>query len=255
MSGGRPLLGADDRPVVAAMRSVAKTPEPSSDARAYAARAWLEDAAMEHASVASFGRVALELLALGAPLDLIEDAHRAALDELQHARDCFALAEACGAPPVQPGPLPSLPPRSPELCRFAADTFVEGCVGESIAALAMTRATAGAETPRTRATLERIAEDQARHAALAWRMVAWAIGQGGDEVADAVRAAADRVRAEMRSPAPSSVEPAGLAAYGRLDADALAAVRREGWDGVVEPMLASLPRNDARRQAGPMRSC
>lgn len=241
--GGRPLLGADGTPVVANMVPAVDRVAPSS-ARSFAAHSWLDDAAMEHASVASFGRVALELLSLGAPLDLVEDAHRAALDELQHARHCFALAEACGAPPVEPGPLAVLPPRSPDLRRFAVDTFIEGCVGESIAALAMTRAAAAAPAPDIRIPLERIAEDEARHAALAWRMVAWAVERGGASVAEAVRGAAAELREEMLTPANEDA-PAGVSDFGRLDAAALTAVRRDGWHGLVEPMLARLGANAA----------
>ncbi len=42
--------------------------------------AWLDDARLEHASIASFARFTLDLLALGAPADLVADAQRAATD-------------------------------------------------------------------------------------------------------------------------------------------------------------------------------
>jgi hypothetical protein len=47
----------------------------------------------------------LELLALGAPAELVEKAHVAALDEIEHARICFALASAYGGERYGPGPL------------------------------------------------------------------------------------------------------------------------------------------------------
>src|SRR6185437_10769514 len=56
------------------------------DVRARFAAAWTADALAEHASIASFGRFALELMAVGAPADLVAAAHRAALDEVEHAR-------------------------------------------------------------------------------------------------------------------------------------------------------------------------
>ncbi|MBV1858320.1 MAG: ferritin-like domain-containing protein, partial [Nannocystaceae bacterium] len=192
--GGRPLLDDAGTPVVASFEpgsasawSCERASLPASpQARAFAARAWLDDAAMEHASVASFGRVALELLSLGAPPELVEGAHLAALDEIRHAKTCLSLARACGAGALEPGCLAPVPQRSAQLARFAADTFIEGCVGESIAALVVTRAAAGAEDPTVREALEEIAADEARHAALAWRMVSWAVDRGGAPVREAV---------------------------------------------------------------------
>src|SRR5690606_33504532 len=74
--------------------------------RARLAAHWLAEAAVEHASVASFSRFALSLLALGAPPSLVASAHAAALDEIRHAQDCFALASRYRGEPVGPGPLP-----------------------------------------------------------------------------------------------------------------------------------------------------
>ena len=50
-------------------------------ARRAIAQHWTRAAQMEHASVAAFSRFSLQLLAVGAPPSLLEDAHRAALDE------------------------------------------------------------------------------------------------------------------------------------------------------------------------------
>src|SRR6185437_10815965 len=61
-------------------------------ARASLAETWTVLALLEHASVASFARVSLQLLAVGAPGDLVGATHQAALDEIRHARLCFALA-------------------------------------------------------------------------------------------------------------------------------------------------------------------
>src|SRR5262245_52773660 len=61
-----------------------------------AARRWARAAQYEHASVASFARFSLELLALGAPSDLIARAHRAAIDELEHTELALGVARALG---------------------------------------------------------------------------------------------------------------------------------------------------------------
>lgn len=248
--GGRPLLDDAGVPVVASLEtggtsgwsSGRKPLAASAEARAFAAQAWLDDAAMEHASVASFGRVALELLSLGAPPELVEGAHLAALDEVRHAKACLSFARGCGAAEVEPGRLAVVPQRSADFCRFAADTFIEGCVGETIAALVVTRAAAGTEDGALRAALDEIAADEARHAALAWRMVSWAVEEGGAKVVAAVLDAAARLRHVRSStePGDSKPEPAGIRLLGRLPVMDLAQARRDGWNGILEPMLARL---------------
>ena len=47
----------------------------------------------------------------------------------------LGLAARYGRPGCAPGPLDSPPPRARTLAGLAVDTFVEGCVGETVAAL------------------------------------------------------------------------------------------------------------------------
>jgi hypothetical protein len=175
---GRPFLDGD-RAVVAGVT-------------AGAGDAWVAAALDEHASIASFARATLELMAVGAPPALIGGCQRAALDELAHAQGCFAMAARHGCA-VEPGPIEALAPRGGGLAAVARDTFVEGCVGETIGAAIAAAARDAAEDPEERALMTRIADDEARHAELAWQTVAWAIARDRT-VADAVRAAADRAR-------------------------------------------------------------
>ena len=53
---------------------------------------WLHNARMEHASIAAFARLSLELLSLGAPPDLLRQSASAQADEIHHAEICFSLA-------------------------------------------------------------------------------------------------------------------------------------------------------------------
>src|SRR5262249_8003152 len=66
----------------------------SAKTRARLAAAWLEIGRMEHASIAAFARFTLQLLAVGAPPDLVMAAQRAMADETNHAQLAFALAAA-----------------------------------------------------------------------------------------------------------------------------------------------------------------
>lgn len=247
---GRPHVG-DSGPVRAAVRrageasSWAGHTRPAADAldptlRARVADGWCEDARMEHASVAAFARATLELMSVGAPAELLVGCQRAALDEIDHARRLFTLAASYGGHELQPGPLPALPPRSAELERLAADTFAEGCAGESIAALAAERSLRACVDPAVRASLEVIAADEARHAALAWATVRWAVKTGGDAVRDAVQQRAAQMRRAIPSalPAPDPHADA-LAEAGRLDARAIAQASRDAWVEIIDPLLRS----------------
>lgn len=220
--------------------------------RARVAAAWLDDARAEHASVAAFARATLELMAVGAPPSLLAQAQQAGLDEIEHARACFGLAARYGGEAMRPGPLPALPPRPADPCRLAADTFAEGCVGETIAALAARRAARGATDPLVAAALERIADDEARHAALAWSTVAWARAEGGAAVAEHLRRVAASLRpSDDEALPPEEPEATQLRAHGRLDARAHALAGRQAWAEIIAPMLEQLLAEPRREHPQP----
>jgi hypothetical protein len=183
---------------------------PHDEARA--AR-WAADGLAEHASVASFARFALELMAQGAPAELVEATHRAALDEIEHARLCFAVASAYAGRAMGPGPLP-LPPELPlraSLSELAVATVEEGCINETLAALRAAIDLDAVSEPLERAALERIVADEARHAELAWRTVAWALEAGGAPVREAVAAAFARLQGSADSDVREVVLPCARA--------------------------------------------
>jgi hypothetical protein len=212
------------------------------DARIALAAHWTREAAFEHASIASFAQLTLDLLSVGAPPDLLEAAQRATLDEIEHARITFALATAYGGAPVGPAALAALPGSSRTLAAIARSTFIDACVGESLASATLADASRRASDPVLRDLLATMAEDEERHAELAWRIVAWALRSGDPEVARALADAQEEVTAELVSLA------AGAAADGLR-----ATVLRE----VVLPCTVSLLGSDhliAGRQTVSMQS-
>ncbi len=247
---GRPLLDGSDS-VVATPKSGtawvddAITPavaELSDEARLALARAWLDDALREHASVASFSRAALELMAVAAPPELVAGCMQSGLDEVDHARRCFALASAYAGRAVGPGPLPSLSPRGQSLPQLAIETFLEGCVGETVATLVAERSLAVATDEAVCATLRVIIEDESRHAALAWRTIAWALGHGGNDVRTALAAMLEHPPVVEPGDAPllSVATRSALRHHGRLDPAMLAQSVADAWHDIVAPMLAEL---------------
>jgi hypothetical protein len=202
---------------------------------------WLDDATAEHASIASFARATLELLAVGAPPELVFAAQQASLDEVRHAQTCFTLAALYAGEAAEPGPLPAPTLRSPDLQSLACDTFIEGCIGETLAALTALRAARHCQVPAVREALTGIADDEARHAELAWATLAYAVRNGGSEVAAAVRAVAEPLRAaamaERADHTTDDLPAALLLAHGRLPAAAMAEARRDAWLEILGPTL------------------
>ncbi len=252
---GRPFL-IDDRPRTAEIRVAAcgwtGAPEPAAEqlaprVRAFLSEAWLRDALLEHASVASFSRFSLELLAVGAPSDLVDAAHEAARDEVRHARACFTLASAYAGGELGPGALPlggSLAVSS-DLAAIAASAVKEGCVGETLAAVQATEQLAVATDPAVRAALGDIVRDEAKHAELAWRFVAWAVQTGGDDVRRAVTRAFTEALA-----APVDLEPlpdlgVELAQHGRAQPAVLRAAFAATIAETIRPAARLLERSAA----------
>jgi hypothetical protein len=190
----------------------------SAKERSALSDAWLRDARFEHASIASFARFILDLLAFGAPPELLERAQRAMGDEIAHARACFALASAYAGRALGPGRLElrGVEP-SASLAAAAAAAVREGCVNETIAALTAQEHAQRTRDPVVRSVLERIARDEADHAELAWRFVEWALHTGDAAVSYAVQSA-------FR--APSSTE--------------LDSVAAQAWTEVITPVAARL---------------
>ena len=130
---------------------------------------------------------------------------------------------------------------SSDLALVAANAAREGCIGETLAAVQAAEQLGQATDPAVRAALAIIAEDEARHAELAWRTVAWAVATGGAPVRAAVAqafASAESVLAGFTAGAPEGDE--ALTAHGRLGRADLTAALRRALDEVVRPAAAAL---------------
>lgn len=159
------------------------------------AGSWATDAQSEAASIPAFLQLAAELLAHGAPDDLVARAIDAAEDEIRHAALCARHATQVGGRRVV-AVIPASPARPPlrgrdGLTRLAVESWIDGCVSEGAAA-ARARWAATHATDGTSSRLQRaIARDEARHAALGWDVLRWAMGRGGDRTAEAVASLRD----------------------------------------------------------------
>ncbi|MSP73863.1 MAG: hypothetical protein EXR76_17160 [Myxococcales bacterium] len=128
------------------------------------------NAALEHASVASFAHFALELMRFGAPPALLVEVSKAMADEVDHARRMYGFASTFGRAVIGPGPLnlQGLEP-APDVHALCLSVVREACVGELLAAVEAEHLAALAATPDLREAFCVIAVDEARHAALGWQ--------------------------------------------------------------------------------------
>jgi hypothetical protein len=213
--------------------------------RAALATWWTNAALMEHASIAAFARFTLELLALGAPSRLVEDATSAMADEQRHARTCFAVASAYAGKPLGPGALElGRALESTELERIAVTTFLEGCIGETVAAVEARELSASARDAAITEILRTIADDEARHSALAWRFLRWALALGGPALARRIDAALTRELDVAAAACATATAPADdpASSHGMLSASARLALRAEVLREIVAPCLGALTR-------------
>ncbi|MEW5741214.1 MAG: ferritin-like domain-containing protein [Myxococcota bacterium] len=167
---------------------------------------------LEAASVDAFTRLKHELQRYEAPAVLQGAAVLSAVEEVQHAQATALLAERFGAA-VQPPRVEARPLRA--LLDVAVDNAVEGCVRETYGALVAHHQAAHAQDEEIRALMQRIAEDETRHAELSWDIAAWAETKLSPSelslVREAQRAAVSKLRDELAAPVdPTLVEVAGM---------------------------------------------
>lgn len=199
---------------------------------------WLEDARGEHASIPAFSNISWQLTKLGAPSELIEQAHKAALEEIGHARLCFALAEGYGNQPYFVQPIPEMHSGDESFETFVQETIVDGCLVEGFFTQLATQAAATCEDPAVQAALTQISLEEQSHAAFSWEMLTWLCQARPTEMKDLIQNALVELknypqptpyRKEIRSLV-AKADPELLRKHGR--------VPEEEWQKVWEQHLA-----------------
>jgi hypothetical protein len=182
---------------------------------------WRENGKTEHASVAAFARLTLDLIAVGAPPSLVAAAQQDGLDEIRHAELCFSLARGLDGAPEGPAPFPeaqrvnALPRSRPlALAKLAVDSLVDGALHEGVSARIIAKLARRAESPVVRHILKGIAADEGRHAAHGWTVLEWCLKEGGRPVASALLGALGVLPHEMHSSRPQPAEDGTWEAWG-----------------------------------------
>jgi hypothetical protein len=214
------------------------------DVRVALASYWSRVGLFEHASVASFARFGLQLLAAGAPPKLLAATRRATLDEIEHARLAFALASRFAGHPVGPGALAVAGALhgSGDLRGIIRGLIEEACVGETVAAIEARHAAALATDAHVAMVLEQIASDELRHAQLGWRALRWMLERADVSLRrfalecldQAILAASRSVARELES------DELELEEFGVLSSSTRAQVRAAAIREVLRPCAAGL---------------
>ena len=240
---GRPML-AGGQPILASRsRSAPHWPDvlkpllPSDpELRQLLADSWLHDARLEHSSIAEFSRLVGVLMSLSAPPALIEDTLLAAQDELQHARLCFSLASAYAGVPQGPGGFPQHQLQT-DRHALALETFRQGCVGETVAALEAASSARLCDDPVVQQVLETIARDEERHALLAWRVLSWLLSSASGSERGRLLEVLQQEHEQRRPVAHAPAAPDGrdLSRWGVLGAKASLELEKRSWEDIVTP--------------------
>lgn len=188
----------------------------------------------EHASIASFARFGMQLLALGAPSHLLTETAAAMQDEIRHARFGFGVVAALG-PAIGPQALAidGALDGDQSLESVLRLCVREGMIGETLAALELMASADLTPLPRLKKELASIGADEARHAQLAYAFAAWALSSDPPLI-DAID---EEIAAWDCSP---TATPEGLERWGIIRAADRHAIHRTGFDGVVRPLVEQL---------------
>ena len=226
------------------------------DTRRALAAQWRENGRTEHASVAAFARLTLDLMALGAPPDLVADANRDALDEIRHTELCFGLARAIDGSSESPGAFPEAArartlsrSRTLALAQLAVDSLVDGALHEGVSARIIAKLARRCEAPAIHTILKEIAADEGRHARHGWDVVRWCLAEGGESVAHALEGALRTLPKTMSSPMPDAARDGHWERWGimgeELEAQEHEATRADLERRVGEAIAATRSRQSA----------
>lgn len=188
---------------------------------------WLHDAQKEHASVPAFSRISWLLAAVGAPAELSLWAHRAALEEIDHTRRCFALAAGYGGRTHSVEAMPdlligALETTQDPLVTLTEESVGDGCQLEDFNADVAAECARVCEEPATRKVLEQIAREERSHAEFSWALLEWLLERDPQKVRRAIEKSLHNLE---KYPRPTAVSTDKLALVAHADE---AVLRRHG---------------------------
>ena len=163
--------------------------------RARLAETWKRRSAAEYLAVSTFSILAIDLVAAGAPADVLSHCVRAQLDEIRHAELAIRMVEIYGGSRIEPVAGMSRLPDSQEMSKLqqaVANTLLVSCVSETYATTILTATRDLTTDPVAHAVLTSIYSDEVMHARLGWSYLRFGIDKGGQKVIEAASAMVPR---------------------------------------------------------------
>lgn len=168
-------------------------PKLEPDVRAELARIWGERIPTEYRSITGFATFSFDLIAAGAPVDLVAVCHRVCIDELRHTELAVRMVEVYGGTrPDLPRDISNLPADAKltavgQACRSA---ILLSCLGETFACTELAMLRDRAVDPVVQGVLTIFLSDEIVHARIGWAYLAHAMKTADPKtkasVADAV---------------------------------------------------------------------
>ena len=228
-------------------------PRLSERASRAAAYAWRLRERTEHEASALFRRLAADLRAASAPVELSDLATRSAEDELRHAGHCRKIIDSLspGLPPLFADRTIHLGPVSSSAADRALYASVAlGCVTESLSTALLLELRPSAGVRVVREALDVILEDEVRHSRLGWAYLACEAARRDISfltlaVPAMLRAALD-AEGIVTGAALDERERECLRAWGILPPSDVARITQGTIEDVIEPGLARFGINVAR---------
>jgi hypothetical protein len=219
---GRPLRGrSESKPRVSLEKNATRED--------VAARHWQDMAQEEYESIAAFSELALDLMAAGAPVELVTRCHQAALEEAKHTQTCLDMGLRVNGRTARIEMTSRLRVargrprwRAALLARLAVESYVDGWIGEASSARVLAQLARETPDPELGNALRVLAREEMGHARLGEDIVRWATSEGGPLVEHALRIARRRL-ARSELPPADHLESANLRDLGVPDRELRAA--------------------------------
>ena len=147
----------------------------------YDQQMWTKRALSEYASIGTFYKFSLQLMSIAAPLWMLQLSNQAGLDEIKHTQISFDILNMYNMNKLESCiiydrfPIHTFDIIGNDWNEISKDTAIGGCIGETISALSMIKQGRETYDNIVHDIVIEIANDEVRHAALAWIAVKWMI--------------------------------------------------------------------------------
>ena len=203
---------------------------------------WQTQAQHKYATMYALGRIALRLIEVGAPLDVIAWAQKASIHALDHCRGCLGLVAAYGgeASPLKVHFGPEEPSTLQNLEQVAVAVIIKGCIPHTRETLTASRAYEVVGHDVVAQHLRKMAQDGAEDAEGSWKALRWILGAGNSQVEHAARNAFQSMVFELTEEPNADPDEAILLSHGCLTARTRHEVYLDAHDAVIMPAYRAI---------------